>query len=46
MDIMLAKLTSGYLLSYWTESDYKLKREAFMKESEVMSRIKELLKED
>lgn len=45
MELMISKLTSGFLLT-WYNKDYKSYREAFLKESEMMSRVKELLKEE
>lgn len=45
MEIMISKLSNGYLLG-WYESNYKLHREAFIKESELYARCKELLSKD
>ena len=46
MELMISKLDNGYLLSYYDDNVYKTHREAFIKQSEMIARCKELLNDD
>lgn len=45
MTIQIDKLSSGFLVTYWGQ-DYKMIREAIIKESDMVARVKELLKNE
>ena len=42
MDLMISKLNNGYLISWCDPESYKTYREAFVKESDMWARCKEL----